>query len=99
MARSMELQPDIKGLVASSWFRSPDTHRVSPGLAWVNTVVLENGGFVAVRGRARPDCGVFVRSPTRRRLYERGEFTPTIGLVIWPRRALLKWAETHPELA
>jgi hypothetical protein len=99
MARSMELQPDIKGLVASSWFRSPDTHRVSPHLAWVNTVVVENGGFVAVRGPAKPDCGVFVRSPTRRRLYERGEFTPTIGLVIWPRRALLNWAETHPELA
>ena len=99
MARSMELQPDIKGLVASSWFRSPDTHRVSPRLAWVNTVVLENGGFVAVRGPAHPDCGVFARSPTRRRLYESGEFAPTVGLVIWPRRALLKWAAAHPDLA
>jgi hypothetical protein len=98
MARSMELQPDIKGLVASSWFRSPDTHRVSPHLAWVNTVVVENGGFVAVRGRAKPDCGVFVRSPTRRRLYETGEFRPTLGLVIWPRRAMLEWAAAHPEL-
>jgi hypothetical protein len=99
MARSMELQPDIKGLVASSWFRSPDTHRVSPHLAWVNTVVVENGGFAAVRGKADVNCGVFVRSQTRRRLYERGEFTPTIGLVLWPRRAMLQWAAAHPELA
>jgi hypothetical protein len=98
MARSMALQPDIKGLAASSWFRSPDTHRVSPHLAWVNTVVLENGGFVAVRGPADPDCGVFVRSQTRRRLYEAGKFTPTLGLVIWPRRDMLAWAAAHPEL-
>jgi hypothetical protein len=98
MARSMELQPDVKGLVASSWFRSPDTHRVSPHLAWVNTVVVENGGFAAVRGPADPNCGVFVRSQTRRHLYERGEFTPTIGLVLWPRRAMLAWAAAHPEL-
>ena len=99
MACSMELQPDIKGLVASSWFRSPDTHRVSPHLAWVNTVVVENGGFAAVRGKADPNCGVFVRSQTRRQLYERGEFTPTIGLVLWPRKAMLRWAAAHPELA
>jgi hypothetical protein len=98
MARSMELQPDIRGLAASSWFRSPDTHRVSPHLGWVNTVVLENGGFVAVRGPADPDCGVFVRSQTRLRLYEAGKFTPTLGLVIWPRRAMLAWAAAHPEL-
>lgn len=99
MACSMALQPDIKGLVASSWFRSPDTHRVSPHLAWVNTVVIENGGFAAVRGPADVNCGVFVRSETRRRLFERGEFTPTIGLVLWPRKAMLRWAEAHPELA
>lgn len=99
MACSMELQPDIKGLVASSWFRSPDTHRVSPHLAWVNKVVVENGGFAAVRGKADVNCGVFVRSQTRRRLYERGEFTPTIGLVLWPRKGMLRWAAAHPELA
>jgi hypothetical protein len=68
-------------------------------LAWVNTVVQDNGGFVAVRGLAHPDCGVLVRSPTRRRLYESGVFKPTIGLVIWPRQPLLEWAAAHPELA
>jgi hypothetical protein len=99
MACSMALQPDIKGFVASAWFRSPDTHRVSPHLAWVNAVVVDNGGYVAVHGPADPDCGVFARSATRRRLYETGAFAPTLGLVIWPRRAMLTWAEAHPELA
>jgi hypothetical protein len=99
MARSMALQADIRGLVASSWFRSPDTHRVSPHLAWVNRVVLDNGGCVAVHGPAAADSGVFATSASRRRLYESGSFTPTLGLVIWPRRAMLRWADSHPELA
>jgi hypothetical protein len=97
MAQSLELQPAVKGFVASSWIRSPDTHKVSPHLAWLNEVFLENGGFIAVMGRADPNGGVFVRSETRRRLYERGEFTPTIGLVIWPRQAMVAWAASHPE--
>lgn len=99
MARSMELQPAVRGFVASSWIRSPDTHRVSPHLAWLNRVFLENGGFVAVMGAADPGCGVFVRSRARRALYERGEFVPTVGLVIWPRRAMIRWAAAHPEFA
>ena len=86
-------------IVASAWFRSPDTHRVSPHLSWVNRVVLDHGGFVAVHGPADPACGVFARSTTRRRLYEAGSFRPTLGLVIWPRRAMIAWADAHPELA
>ncbi len=99
MAKSLERQPAVKGLVASSWLRSPDTPKVSPHLAWLNRVFLENGGFVAVMGPADPGSGVLVRSPTRRRLYEIGEFKPTTGLVLWPREAMIGWAERHPELA
>lgn len=98
MARSLEHQPGVKGFVASSWLRSPDTGRVSPHLAWLNRVFLENGGFVAVMGPADPDSGVLLRSATRRRLYESGEFTPTTGLVMWPRQAMIRWAGQHPEL-
>ena len=98
MAKSLELQPEVRGFVASSWIRSPDTHRVSPHLAWLNRVFLENGGFVAVRGPANPNGGVFVRSETRRRLYELGKFKPTIGLVLWARKEMLAWAAAHPEL-
>lgn len=98
MARSLEQQPAVKGLVASSWLRSPDTGKVSPHLAWLNRVFEENGGFVAVMGPADPESGVLLRSATRRRLYERGEFKPTTGLVIWPRDAMIRWAAAHPEL-
>jgi hypothetical protein len=98
MAQSMALQPTVKGLVASSWIRSPDTHRVSPHLGALHRVFVENGGIVVRMGPADPNSGVLGRSSTRRRLYEAGAFKPTLGLVLWPRREMLAWAAAHPEL-
>lgn len=99
MARSMALQPRVKGLVTASWLHSPDTLAVSPHLIALNRVFLEHGALVTTLGPADLDCGVFTRSPERRRLYEQGLFAPTIGLVLWPRRDMLDWAAAHPELA
>lgn len=98
MAKSLERQPAVKGMMASSWFRSPDTFKVSPHMAWMNRTYLENGGLLVNMGPADPDCGVFVGSAERKRLYEAGEFTPTLGLVVWPREAMIDWALRHPEL-
>lgn len=99
IARSMREQTDLRAFVAESWFHSPDTHRVSPHLAWLNTAILENGGSVSVLGPAHPGSGVFTGGVERRRLYERGEFMPTTAVAIWPRRAMIAWADRHPELA
>jgi hypothetical protein len=99
MAEAMRQQPEIVGFAACSWFRSPDTHAVSPHLAWLSNVFLANGGLVVRAGRADPDCGVLYGSATRRALFTAGKFVPTEGLVLWPRRAMLAWAHAHPELA
>lgn len=98
MAQSMRLQPAIKGFAACSWFRSPGVHRVSPNLAWLSRVFLDNGGFVVEAGPDSPDGGVLHRSRTRRALYDAGKFRPTKGLVMWPRDAMIAWADAHPEL-
>ena len=98
MAEAMALQPEIRGWSGSSWMRSPETHRVSPNLAWINQTILENGGVVTNIGPADPDGGILTRSETRRRAYEAGEFKPKEGLGIWPRRAMLAWAAARPEL-
>jgi hypothetical protein len=98
MARSMALQPQIKGLLASSWLHSPATFAISPHLTWLNRVFLENGALVATMGPASPHCGVLTRSVERTRAFAEGRFTPTLGLVVWPRREMLAWAARHPEL-
>lgn len=91
MAEALLLQPQLRGIAGASWLRSPDTHRVSPHLACINRVILENGGFETTIGPAPADCGVLSRSATRRRLYEAGEFHPTIGLTVWPRDRAVGW--------
>jgi hypothetical protein len=97
MAQSMRFQPAIRGFAACSWFRSPGVHRVSPNLAWLSRVFLENGGYVVEAGPDSPDGGVLHRSRTRRALYDAGKFRPTKGLVMWPRDAMIAWAAAHPE--
>jgi hypothetical protein len=98
MARSMERQPQIRGLITASWLHSPDTFTVSPHLAWLNEVFLEHGGRVVPLGPVHPDSGVLHRSPERRQAYEAGTFSPTEALVIWPRAAMLAWAAGREDL-
>jgi hypothetical protein len=93
MAAAMERQPHVRGFVGHSWLLSDEVHRVSPHLAWMNRVFRENGGFLAPLGEADEGSGVFHGVGARRReLYEKGEFRPTLGLVIWPRARMIEWA-------
>src|SRR5262249_20293468 len=98
MAQSMALQPEVNGLIASSWLHSPDTFAVSPHLAWLNRVFAEHGAVVATMGPASPDCGALTRSVERQKAFAEGRFKPTLGLIVWRRRDLLAWAERHPGL-
>jgi hypothetical protein len=97
MAQSMTLQPEVRGLLLEAWFHSPETIRVSPHLAWTNRTPLAHGATLTDLGPAPPQSGFLTGSPDRQRLYEAGDYRPTIGLVIWPRPALLAWAAAHPE--
>jgi hypothetical protein len=98
MARCLELQPEMHGVITASWLFSSDTYAISPHLAWLTRVFRENGGIVATMGPDDPSSGVLHRSPERRRAYESGTWKPTVGLVIWPRQEMLDWAARHPEL-
>lgn len=98
MATSLEFQPEIKGLVTSSWFFSPEIGKVSPHLAWLGKFFVENGGLVVTMGSTDVRSGALSRSKRRRELYESGKFQPTAGLVIWPRKEMLEWAARQSEL-
>jgi hypothetical protein len=95
----MAMQPEVKGLLVASWYHSEETIRVSPHLAWTNRTPAAHGAIITHIGPAGAGDGFLVGSPDRRRLFETGDYRPTVGLVIWPRRNLLAWAEGHPEFA
>jgi hypothetical protein len=97
MAISVEQQPEIRGFVGCSWIFSPDTFKVSPHLFLLVKPCQESGGLVMRRGKVH-GTGFMAGSETRRKLYESGEFKPTMGLMLWTRDQMIQWAHSHPEL-
>src|ERR1039458_3588412 len=98
MARSVEADPSIRGLVGFSWLQSPDTYKVSPHLSFVNKPFVESGGLITTMGAADEKSGFLAGSEHRKKLYESGEFKPTQGVVLWSRQQMIRWARAHPEL-
>jgi hypothetical protein len=99
MARSLALQPEIKGIMCASWFHDPDALKDTPTLAWINEPYPEWGGrIVTTLGPAPVESGFLKFNPDRREQFERGELKLMTTLAMWPRKAALAWAEAHPEL-
>jgi hypothetical protein len=99
MARSLELQPEIKAVATASWFHDPEMLRITPHIAPLNAPYLEWGGrILASIGEAPADSGFLDYNPERRKLYESGELRPRATLAVWPRQAAIRWAQQHPEL-
>lgn len=100
MAKTMELRPEIRGILACSWLYYKDNHvSVSKNLRWVTEEMERNGALATHIGEAAPDTGFLTGNPKRKELYESGEWRPKQGLVIWPRKQMLEWAARRPELA
>jgi hypothetical protein len=100
MARTLELRPEVKGLMAISWVHSAVVGQVFPSLAWMRDVFVEAGACVVELQPAKPRrYGFNYNNPKRLKLYEEGKFFPRQSIVLWPRDALIAWAANHPELA
>jgi hypothetical protein len=99
MARSLELQPEIKGIMCASWLHDPDALQDTPTLAWINEPYLEFGGrIVTTLGPAPVGAGFLKFNPERRERFERGELKLMTTLAMWPRKPALAWAAANREL-
>jgi hypothetical protein len=98
MTRSLELQPEMKAIIAAAWFYDPAALTDNAHLQYLHKPFRDHGGFLTTIGPAQADAGFLEGNAKRRQQYEAGELQYRIGLAIWPRRAALKWAATHPEL-
>jgi hypothetical protein len=98
MARSLEHQPSIKGIMASAWFHDPAAVSENPHLAWLNRPYLDEGGMVILAGPAPADAGFLEHNAARQEKYSSGSLQYRIAVAMWPRRAAIDWARRHPEL-
>jgi hypothetical protein len=96
-AKSMELQPEVRGLMSTAWLYSESTPHVSPHLAWLRTLPQSGGALIVDLEPAPEDSGFLIGSVERRKAYEEGRYHPRIGCVLWARKDFIAWANQHPE--
>lgn len=93
IAAMLELNKDVKGVFAISWFFDPQLERISPRLNFLRERPLHNGGRIFFLAKDKEGVsGALVRSATRQKLFETGEYVPATYLMVWPRKHLIRWA-------
>jgi hypothetical protein len=93
VADLLSANPALRGLAGESWQLDPQLESVSPRLAFVRRLTVDNGGTTFYTGRdARSDRLATFKSQTRRRLYEEGRYRPAVHFRLWPRKALIEWS-------
>ncbi len=93
IAELLALNPSVRGVAGVAWFYDPQLIRVSPHLSYIGQTLERSGAFrVTMKTQEHDIANALARSLSRKRLYERGEYSPACYLVAWPRRALLEWA-------
>jgi hypothetical protein len=98
MARSLQLQPNVLGLLAHAWFHDPAAVRDYPHLEALNQPYAHHGGLIVLLGPAPPSSGVLEGNAQRRADYMTGRVQYNYGFAIWPRDAAIRWANANPHL-
>ena len=97
IAQALRLHPRIRGIASSSWYYDPRVGDVSPWLAFIAPLLVENGCFcfeIPIDGPMREKA--LQGSVTRRYASERGDYAPRNFARLWSRDAILRWAERQP---
>lgn len=84
---------EIKGVFRVSWFCDPKVSGISPHLSYLREMPVQNGGKLFYFGEDSSG-NAFVKSQKRLDLYNKGEYIPKIYMMIWPRKAILSWADS-----
>ena len=93
IAELLALNPSVRGVAGVAWFYDPELARVSPHLSYIGQTLERSGAFrVTMKTQEHDVANALARSLSRKKLHEKGEYSPACYLVAWPRRALLEWA-------
>jgi hypothetical protein len=85
---------EVLGMAGTSWFYDPQLDAVSPRLTYLRLRPLERGVSILRSGTSAFDiASATAKSSSRRRLYEEGKYIPVSYNLLWPREALLAWAD------
>lgn len=95
-AEICRVRGDLMGMIGSSWFYDPPLTEISPRLAHLRLNPLNGGAFMVHQGPAEIHTQrAATASPTRKALIDSGEYTARSWLMVWPRQALIAWADAR----
>lgn len=90
------LHPEVRGMMAGSWFYDPVVARISPRLAYLREVPERGGAHVLFDSFNEEATGNAVAaSATRRKLVESGQYRPAGYVLLWPRARQIAWARAE----
>lgn len=90
-------QPALLGMFGASWFYDPALAAISPRLNYLRDVPLAGGAkhfFVEAGGESIDNATS--TSPSRKKLYEEGQYMPKSYLIAWGRKQQMDWASRNP---
>lgn len=96
IAELLELNPQVKGMMGSSWWFDPALETISPNLTFLRKVPLDNGAqlFRVGPSAAATEAAIHL-SAERKRLYDSRHYLPTNYLLTWARKDMLAWAKRY----
>jgi hypothetical protein len=97
-AELYSIHPEVLGMYGSSWFYDPALEQISPRLAYLRDTPTRGGAhllFVETGGSAINNS--LASSPTRRKLYDKGEYMPKSYMLLWAKERQLAWAANYLE--
>jgi hypothetical protein len=96
IAECLKLNPQVRGLLASSWWFDPELETISPGLGFLRRGFVESGAFLFRYGPPANDHAT-ANSPQRKKLVEEGKYTPMTYTIVWPRKLMIRWADSSSD--
>jgi hypothetical protein len=95
IADLMALNPSIRAMYGMSWFYDPQLDTVSPRLAYLRREPVAHGARLFHWGPDEKSVqNAIATSPSRRRLYEAGEYVPVGYMLVWSRDDMLRYRRT-----
>lgn len=99
IAAMLVLHPSCKGMVGTSWFYDPNIVTVSPRLGYLQVNPTNNGAFLIPHGPGSIHTTRATKtSASRKKLYDEGKYIPVCYSLVWPRSAMIAWAEKNYHL-
>jgi len=90
----MKLNPGIKGYYGINWINDPQIERISPRLSYIRYANIACGCKYFYLGANRSSIkNATMKSPTRRRLYDEGNYLPENYAFVFSRKQMIDWAD------